>query len=141
MDKKHWKRGKEASTRSPTLIYMTSCREVKGREIIRERDQERNIRSMKTGGDIPTGGVTIFPMMSKGEKEKYQKRSMKHEDRGRNPKGRYPFPLMSKGERNIGREDEERWSQGEGEYECFHQFQRGRLLDSWLSLMSTLVNP
>jgi hypothetical protein len=28
-----------------------------------------------------------------------------------------------------------------GEYECFHQFQRGILLDSWLSLMSTLVNP
>jgi hypothetical protein len=73
MDKKHQKRGKEASTRSPTLIYMTSCREVKGREIIRERDQERNIRSMKTGGDIPTGGVTLFPMMSKGEKRKIRR--------------------------------------------------------------------
>jgi len=35
--------------------------------------------------------------MSKGEKEKY----WNHEDRESIPKGRYPFPLMSKGERNI----------------------------------------
>jgi hypothetical protein len=32
MDKKHQKRGKKASTRSPTLIYMAFCRELKGRE-------------------------------------------------------------------------------------------------------------
>jgi hypothetical protein len=66
----------------PTLINTTSCREVKGREIIRERDQERNIRSMQTGGDISTGGVILFPMMSKGEKEKDQKRKIQaHEVR------------------------------------------------------------
>jgi hypothetical protein len=45
---KHWKRGKETLTGIPTLIYMTSCREVKGREIIRERDPERNISSIQT---------------------------------------------------------------------------------------------
>jgi hypothetical protein len=38
-NKNHWKRGKETYTSIPTLIYMTSCREFKGREIIRERDQ------------------------------------------------------------------------------------------------------
>jgi hypothetical protein len=60
----------------------TSCREVKGREIIRERDQERNIRSMQTGGDILIGGVILFPMMSKGEKERDQKRNIQaHEVR------------------------------------------------------------
>jgi hypothetical protein len=79
------KRGKEAYTRSPTLIYTTSCREVKGREIVRERDQ---IRSMKIGGDISTGGVTLFPMMSKGEKEKYQKRNIRSmKTGGESPKG------------------------------------------------------
>jgi hypothetical protein len=37
MDKKHhWKRGKEKFTANPTLIYMESCREFNGREIIRE---------------------------------------------------------------------------------------------------------
>ena len=30
---KHWKKGKETFTCIPTLIYMISCREVKGREI------------------------------------------------------------------------------------------------------------
>jgi hypothetical protein len=55
---------------------------------------------MKIGGDISTRGVTLFPMMSKRKKEKYQK----HEDKGSNLKGRYPFPLMSKGERNMKRE-------------------------------------
>jgi hypothetical protein len=60
----------------------TSCREVKGREIIRERDPERKISSMQTGGDISKGGVILFPMMSKGEKEKDQKRkSQAHEVR------------------------------------------------------------
>jgi hypothetical protein len=28
---------------------------------------------MKMGGDIPIGGVIIFPMMSKVEEEKYKK--------------------------------------------------------------------
>jgi hypothetical protein len=46
---------------------MTTCREVKERENVRERYQERNIRSMQIGG------VILFPMISKGEKEKYQK--------------------------------------------------------------------
>jgi hypothetical protein len=84
MEKKHQKRGKEESTRSPTLIYTTSCKEVKGREIVstekRERDQ---ISSMKIGGDILIGGVTLFPMMSKGRKRKI--RSMK--TGGATPKG------------------------------------------------------
>jgi len=70
MDKNHPKRENKASTGSPTLIYMTYCREFKGREIIRERYQERKIISMKIGGDIPSGGVTIFPMISKKEKVK-----------------------------------------------------------------------
>jgi hypothetical protein len=75
---KHWKRGKETYTGSPTLIYMTSCREVKGREIIRERDLEIKIRSMHTGGDIPTGGVILFPMMSKdGERRKIERKREK----------------------------------------------------------------
>jgi hypothetical protein len=59
-----------------------------------------------------------------------------HEDKGRIPKERYHFPLMSKGER------EKQLMRIDGhmvEYdECFHQCQRGILLDSWLSLMSTL---
>jgi hypothetical protein len=38
IDKENHKRGKKAYIGSPTLIYMTSCREVKGRDIIRERD-------------------------------------------------------------------------------------------------------
>jgi hypothetical protein len=76
---------------------MTSCKDVKGINIIRVRDP---IRSMNTRGDIMTGGVTIYPMMSKGEKEKDQK----HEDMGRNPEERYTFPLMSNGERNIIRD-------------------------------------
>jgi hypothetical protein len=46
---------------------------------------------------ISTGRVTLFPLMSKEEKEKDQK----HEDMGRNPKGRYHFKLMSNGERKI----------------------------------------
>jgi hypothetical protein len=58
---------------------------------------------------------------------------------------------MSEVERNMRRETrgekyQRNWSREE--YECFHQFQRGRLLnncfllmllDSWLSLMSTNV--
>jgi hypothetical protein len=54
---------------------------------------------MKTRGDISTGGVTLFPMITKRKKEKDQK----HEDNGRKCKWRYPFPLMSKGERNMRR--------------------------------------
>jgi hypothetical protein len=77
---KHWKRGKETLTGSPTLIYTTSCREVKGREIIRERDPERKISSIQTGGDIPTGGVILFPMMTK---EKRKNKGMKIERKNR----------------------------------------------------------
>jgi hypothetical protein len=44
--------------------------------------------------------------MSKGgEREILEEKYHKHEDRGRIPKGRYPFPLMSKGERNIDEKD------------------------------------
>jgi hypothetical protein len=90
---------------------MTSCREVKGREIIRERDPERKISSMQIGGDIPIGGVTLLPIMSLERKEQRheyrekeqrhgdREKDQKHEDRGSSPKARYPFPLMSKGER------------------------------------------
>jgi hypothetical protein len=79
-------------------------------------------------------------MMSKGEKERSKEKDQKHEYRGSNHKERYPFQLMLKGERNMRREtseeiDEEPWSHGG--YECFQQFQRGRLLHSWLSFMST----
>jgi hypothetical protein len=48
MEKKHQKRGKEEYVRSP--IFMISYKEVNGREIIRETDHERKIRSMKIGG-------------------------------------------------------------------------------------------
>jgi hypothetical protein len=40
MDKKHRNKIKGESTRIPTLIYMTSCREFKGRSIVREKDQK-----------------------------------------------------------------------------------------------------
>jgi hypothetical protein len=76
MDKEHRKRGNKAYTRNPTLIYMTSYRKVK-----EEKLSEKEIRSMKIGGahevreilfreGISTRGVTLLPMMSKGEKEK-----------------------------------------------------------------------
>jgi hypothetical protein len=59
-NKKHWKRGKETLTGSTTLIYITSCRDFKGREIIRGRDPKRNINNMQMVGDISTGGVTLL---------------------------------------------------------------------------------
>jgi hypothetical protein len=62
MDKNHRKIGNEVNTGSLILIYTTSC---------------RKFRSMKRGGDIPTGGVTLFPIMSKGDKEKYHERKIK----------------------------------------------------------------
>jgi hypothetical protein len=56
-----------------------------GEKIVRERDQ---IRSMKIGGDISTGGVTLFPMMSKRKKEKDQKRKIRSmKTGGATPKG------------------------------------------------------
>jgi hypothetical protein len=61
-------RGKEEYAGSPTFIYMTSSRGIKGKEIVIERD---HIRRMKTGGYISTGGIALFPMMSKGDEEKY----------------------------------------------------------------------
>jgi hypothetical protein len=39
-NKQHWNRGKETFTGSPTLIYTKSCREVKGREIIKRFKKE-----------------------------------------------------------------------------------------------------
>jgi hypothetical protein len=149
MDKEHQKRGKKAYTGSPKLIYMTSCKRRQGernhqRELPlmskgRERKKKkRNIRSMKTGGahedrerlfkKVYCQGSHSFLLISKGKRniiEKYQK----HEDRGsKSPKESYPFPLMSKGERNMRREISR--ALVTGEYECFHQFQRGRLLES-----------
>jgi hypothetical protein len=87
MDNEHWKRGKKAYTRSPTLIYMTSCKKKIG-----ERNHQKEL-----------------PLMSKGErKNKIGEKYQKHEDRGREIvkrryiiRGNYPFPLMSKGERKI----------------------------------------
>jgi hypothetical protein len=32
---------------------------------------------MKIGGDIPTGGFTLLPKISKGKKDKYQKRKIR----------------------------------------------------------------
>jgi hypothetical protein len=64
MDKEHRKRENKSYTRSPTSIYTTSYREVKGREFFRERD---HIRSMKTRGDISTREVTLFTHVFKGE--------------------------------------------------------------------------
>jgi hypothetical protein len=66
---KHWKRGKETLTGIPTLIYMTSCREVKGREIIRERDQ-KNISSIQTGGDIDRGSYPFSHDVKGRERER-----------------------------------------------------------------------
>jgi hypothetical protein len=74
---KHSKRGKETYTRVLTLIYMTSCREIKGRDNIRERDKERDISIIHTRGDILTGGVILFPMMRKGEEEKEKRHGNK----------------------------------------------------------------
>jgi hypothetical protein len=39
------------------LIYPTSCREIKGREIIIEIDPEPKIRTMQKGGYILIRGV------------------------------------------------------------------------------------
>jgi hypothetical protein len=73
MDNKHyWKRENETFTCSPTLIYMTSYREV----ISSKRDPERKISSMKIGGDILIGGVTL---LSKGERERTK--AWKHRER------------------------------------------------------------
>ena len=77
MDKKHQKTRNKAYTRNLILIYTTSCR-----KITEEKLSEKNIKSMKIGGShevrerlfkegISTRGVTLLPMMSKGEKEKY----------------------------------------------------------------------
>jgi hypothetical protein len=51
-NKYHWKRGKETFHR---YFYIL--------KIIRERDLERKINSMQTGGDLPTGGANLFPMI------------------------------------------------------------------------------
>jgi hypothetical protein len=47
MENEHQKRGKKAYTRSPTLIYMTSCRRILG-----EKNRQRKL-----------------PLMSKGERK------------------------------------------------------------------------
>jgi hypothetical protein len=43
------------------VAYTKSFKEVKGREIIRERDPERKISNIQTGGDIPKGELSFFP--------------------------------------------------------------------------------
>jgi hypothetical protein len=95
MEKEHQKRGNKAYIGNPTLIYTTSCRKVKG-----EKLSEKEIRNkMKMGGahevrerlfkeGISTGGVTLLPMMSKEEKEKYHKRNIRSmKIGGATPKG------------------------------------------------------
>jgi hypothetical protein len=62
------------------LIYTTSCREVKGNEIIRERDRERKISRIQLGGDIMKRGFILFPIISK---EKRKKKGMKIERKKR----------------------------------------------------------
>jgi hypothetical protein len=58
-------------TRIPTLINMTSCREVKGREIIRERDQERNIQyHVDRGRHIDRGSYPISHDVKGRERER-----------------------------------------------------------------------
>jgi hypothetical protein len=47
-NKHHWKRENETFTCIPTLIYMTSCKEVKSSE----RDPKRKINNINIGGDI-----------------------------------------------------------------------------------------
>jgi hypothetical protein len=62
------------------VAYRTSCKEVKGREIMRERDTKRNISRIQIEEDILIGGVINFPMMSKLDKEKYQKRKIQEHE-------------------------------------------------------------
>jgi hypothetical protein len=70
------------------LIYKTSCRKFKGQKLL-----EKEIRSMKIGGvhevkerlfrgGMLTGEATLFLMMSKGEKEKDQKRKNRSMKKG-----------------------------------------------------------
>jgi len=77
MDKEHQKRGKKEYTGNPTLIYMTYCIKFKEDKLL-----EKDIKSMKIGRGhevkeilfregISTRGITLLPMMSKWEKEKY----------------------------------------------------------------------
>jgi len=66
--------GREERKHTHEVPYCyTSYKEFKGREIIIERDRERNINIMQKGGDILTWWAIIFPMMLKGEKEKDKK--------------------------------------------------------------------
>jgi hypothetical protein len=82
MEKKHWKRGNKAYTRSPTLIYMTYCKKktqgdkslegvtLNVKREVKEQKKKRKIRSMKTRGvhedkdilfreGILSGGLTL----------------------------------------------------------------------------------
>jgi hypothetical protein len=72
MDKKSkWKQVQE----DLQLIYMTYCREVKEREIVKERnpkseDRERGPKESSNMGSIPRERVTLLPRMSMGERRK-----------------------------------------------------------------------
>jgi len=59
---------------------------------------------MKTREDISTGGVTLFSHNAKGGKRNIRKEILEEWRKGDYPKERYPFPFMSKGERNMRRE-------------------------------------
>jgi hypothetical protein len=67
MDKNPQKRGKEAYTRSPTLIYMTSCKEKR-----RGRNEERGERDCQK--KVYCQGKLPFSIDVKGG-EKEQKKS------------------------------------------------------------------
>jgi hypothetical protein len=94
---------------------MTSCRKVK-----EEKLSQKDIRRMKIGGThevrerlfrggISTGGVTLLPMISKWDKEKYQERNIRSMKTEEASQGEIPFSIDVKGgekheERNIGGE-------------------------------------
>jgi hypothetical protein len=76
-----------------------------------ERDQERNIISMKTRGNIPTAGVTLFPMISKGEKKKDHEINIRStKTRGELPREDTLFHSFQKGREKMRDKDEEQWS-------------------------------
>jgi hypothetical protein len=95
------KERKERKYRKPHIdLHNILQKKTRGEKLSEEREK---IRSMKIGGDmkterlfregILTGGVTL---LSKGEKEKDQKRNMKMKT-GEHPQREIPFSIDVKG--------------------------------------------
>jgi hypothetical protein len=62
MDKKHQKRGKEASTRSPTLIYMDILQRSQGeRNRQRKRSGKKDQKHEDRGRHTDRGSYPFFP--------------------------------------------------------------------------------